>query len=166
MRSVSIFLMLLLWGNICHATDLPKGAVVDSILVVKNQRKMYVFRKGVILKTYTIALGRQPVGPKQSKGDNKTPEGLYFINGKNAYSSCHKNLGISYPNNKDRIRAKKLGLPTGGDVKIHGLPNGQGFIGAAHTAYDWTYGCIAVTDEEIDELFNKVAVGTPINILP
>jgi murein L,D-transpeptidase YafK len=79
---------------------------------------------------------------------------------------CHKNLGISYPNDADRQAARKLGKSPGGDVKIHGLPNGQGYIGSLHTLHDWTYGCIAVTDEEIDELFKHVSIGTPINILP
>lgn len=151
----------------CNAnTSLPPSVKIDSIVVVKQKREMYVFQKHTLLKTYKIALGRNPIGHKQVQGDNRTPEGLYHIYGKNANSSCHKNLGISYPNESDRQNAKRLGKSPGGDIKIHGLPNSQGYIGSLHTAKDWTYGCIAVTDEEIDELFTHISVGTPINILP
>ena len=166
MRFLHVLFLLLLLSSNCYATELPKGVIIDSIVVVKNLRTMYVFHRGAVLKTYIIALGRQPVGNKICQGDNRTPEGLYFITSKNPNSCCHKNLGISYPNRQDRLRARKLSRSPGGDIKIHGLPNGQGYIGAAHTNTDWTYGCVAVTDEEIDEIFSKVAVGTPVNILP
>ena len=145
---------------------LPPTASIDSIVVVKHDRLMYVFEDGQLLRSYKVALGGEPVGHKLFEGDNRTPEGLYLINGKNPHSSYHKNLGISYPSDKDRQAAKRLRKSPGGDIKIHGLPNGKGYIGSAHTARDWTLGCIAVTNEEIDELFNHVSVGTPINILP
>jgi murein L,D-transpeptidase YafK len=151
----------------CRGNDaLPSHVSIDSIVVKKDKREMYVFQHHQLLKTYKIALGRQPMGHKQWQGDNRTPEGLYHIYNKNPHSSCHKNLGISYPNNTDRRAANKLGKSPGGDIKIHGLPNGQGYIGSLHTLKDWTYGCIAITDEEIDELFKHVSIGTPINILP
>lgn len=142
------------------------GQAVDSILVVKHERKMYVFEKGKPLKAYRIALGDAPEGHKHFQGDEKTPEGLYYIDGKNPNSMCHKNLGISYPNDADRSYARRRSQPTGGDIKIHGLPNGQGYIGKGHLLDDWTNGCVAVTDEEIDELFAHTRVGIPILLLP
>ena len=127
---------------------------------------MYVFQHHQLLKTYQIALGLEPSGAKHYQGDMRTPEGLYRIKDKNPNSGYHKNLGISYPNNTDKAFAAKEGKSPGGDVKIHGLPNGQGAIGSLHRLKNWTHGCIAVTNEEIDELFAHASVGTPINILP
>lgn len=139
---------------------------VDSICVEKSIRRMTVFYNHQAVKTYAIALGRNPVGHKQYQGDLRTPEGLYNIDGKNPNSTSHKNLGISYPNNVDRAAAKVLGKSPGGDIKIHRLLNGYGYIGKAHVMNDWTWGCIAVTDEEIDELYNATPIGIPILILP
>ena len=127
---------------------------------------MLVYSKEKLLKTYSIAIGRKPIGAKQFEGDKKTPEGMYYINDKNPYSGWHKNLGISYPNAADRKRAKQLGKATGGDIKIHGLQNKRGFIGKFHRWNDWTLGCIAVTDDEVDELYRAVKIGTPIEIKP
>ncbi|WP_245945945.1 L,D-transpeptidase family protein [Flavobacterium magnum] len=130
----------------------------------KSKRQLQAYSDGNLIKTYTIALGKNPVGHKVSEGDMKTPEGLYTINAKNPNSAYHKNLGISYPDDSDRAAAARLGKPPGGDIKIHGLRNGRGYIGRFHRWTDWTHGCIAVTDDEIDELYDAVAVGTPITI--
>lgn len=146
--------------------SLTRGQAVDSIVVIKHERKMYVYEKGNALKAYRISLGDTPEGHKHFQGDEKTPEGLYYIDDKNPNSICHKNLGISYPNAADRAYARRHGRPTGGDIKIHGLPNGQGYIGEGHLLDDWTNGCVAVTDEEIDELYAHTKVGIPILILP
>jgi murein L,D-transpeptidase YafK len=104
--------------------------------------------------------------PKTRQGDHRTPEGVYVINGRNAQSQFHRSLHISYPNAADRERAHKLGVSPGGDIFIHGLPNGYGLIGAAHRAHDWTDGCIAVTDQEIEEIWKLVDNGTLIEIRP
>lgn len=148
------------------SVHLPAGAKIDSIVVLKHLRLMTAYYKGVALKQYRIALGDAPEGHKHFRGDERTPEGLYCIADRNPNSICHKNLGISYPNPTDRAYAQAHGLPAGGDVKIHGLPNGQGAVGAAHVATDWTNGCVAVTDEEMDELFKCVKLPSPILILP
>lgn len=151
----------------CHGNNsIPKSTKIDSIVVLKSERRLEVYNKGHLLKTYKIALGEHPVGQKQYEGDRKTPEGLYFINDKNPNSDYHKNLGISYPNTTDRAFAAKNSKSPGGSVKIHGLKNGKGYIGAAHLLTDWTHGCIAVTDEEVDEIYSHTPIGTPINILP
>lgn len=146
--------------------DLPGRTQIDRLVVRKSERRLEAYAKGKLVKTYTIALGKEPLGDKRFQGDNKTPEGLYTINDKNPYSGYHKNLGISYPNASDRREAARLGQPVGGDIKIHGLPNKTPFIGKWHRLMDWTAGCIAVTNKEIDELYKAVPVGTPIEILP
>jgi murein L,D-transpeptidase YafK len=139
---------------------------IDKLVVFKSKRQLLAYSKGQLVKTYKISLGGQPLGDKEVEGDGKTPEGLYFINDKNPNSSCHKNLGISYPNKEDIENAKRLGKPAGGNIKIHGLVNNAGAIGKFHRWFDWTLGCIAVTDEEIDELYNHVRLGATIEIKP
>jgi len=138
---------------------------VDSICVIKRRREMLVFHGDSLLKIYHVALGDTPVGHKHFEGDERTPEGLYRINDRNPFSSCHKNLGISYPNAQDRSYAARSGKSPGGSIKIHGLPNGQGHIGKEHLLSDWTNGCVAVTDEEIDELYQYVKLGSAILIV-
>lgn len=119
-----------------------------------------------ILKTYKVALGGEPVGAKDRQGDHKTPEGDYAVDRKNPNSTFHKALHLSYPNAADRERAQKLGVHPGGDVEIHGLGAKLGWVGSAHTLHDWTDGCIAVTNEEIDEIYPLVEAGTPVEIRP
>ena len=145
---------------------LPSDIKIDKLIVLKSKREMYAFTNGKLIKTYKISLGRNPIGDKKYEGDKKTPEGLYYINDKNSNSGYHKNLGISYPNENDIEEAKQIGKPPGGEIKIHGLRNKTGFIGKFHRWYDWTLGCIAVTNNEIDELYNVVNIGTPIEIRP
>lgn len=125
---------------------------------------MHLYSQDTVVKTYTIALGFNPIGHKEVEGDGKTPEGQYYIDSKNPNSAYHLNLGISYPNEQDRERAQAMGQSAGGDIKIHGLKNGFGFIGEDHSEKDWTAGCIAVTNEEMEELYRSVSVNTPIEI--
>lgn len=138
----------------------------DRILVEKAKRSLTLFRQGKILKTYAIALGTEPVGHKLQEGDGRTPEGVYRISGRNPQSKYHLSLRISYPNEADRESARKRGVSPGGDIMIHGLPNGSGALGAAHRLRDWTIGCIAVTNEEIKEIWDAVPDGTEIEIRP
>ncbi|SFC06348.1 L,D-transpeptidase catalytic domain [Flexibacter flexilis DSM 6793] len=145
---------------------LPKTASVDSLVVYKSQHKLLVFAGQQPMKTYIVSFGANPVGKKTFEGDERTPEGLYFINDKNPKSGYHKNLGISYPNKADTKNARKQNKRAGGQVKIHGLRNGLGFVGKFQRWYNWTNGCIAVTDAEMDELYESVRVGTPIRIKP
>ncbi len=138
----------------------------DKVLIEKEERRLTLFSKGKVLKTYKIALGGNPNGPKERQGDNKTPEGTYTIDSKNRDSQYHLSLHISYPNEKDRKRAKKLGVSPGGDIMIHGIKNGFSWVGDFHAGVDWTKGCIAVTDEEIEEIDRLVPDGTVVEILP
>lgn len=141
-------------------------AVADKILIEKEERRMTLFSKGEVLKTYNIALGGNPIGPKERQGDNKTPEGTYTIDSRNRDSRYHLALRLSYPNERDKKRARELGVPPGGDIMIHGLKKGFAAVGDAHAAVDWTKGCIAVTNEEIEEIAQLAPDGTVVEITP
>jgi len=147
------------------ACAIRKGSA-DKILIEKKARRLMLIAKGEVLKTYKIALGGNPIGPKEKQGDNKTPEGRYFIDSRNKDSQYHRSLHISYPNEKDKKRAEKLAVSPGGDIMIHGIKKGFSWVGDAHTEVDWTKGCIAVTDEEIEEIGRLTPNGTIVEILP
>jgi murein L,D-transpeptidase YafK len=129
------------------------------VLVSKKKREMVLLRGESVLRTYRIALGREPEGPKRQEGDGRTPEGRYTIDWRNAKSKYHLSLHISYPDAADVARAREAGVDPGGDIMIHGLPGGERKEG------DWTQGCIAVTDGEMDEIWGLVEEGTPIWIV-
>ena len=149
-----------------RSTALPPGTVIDRIVVEKAARKLSVFRENRQLKTYMIALGANPIGMKEEEGDTKTPEGIYAIDYRNPKSDFHLALHISYPSAEDIARATARSVSPGCDIMIHGLPNGQGWIGNLHREKDWTAGCIAVTDAEIEELWRITPDGTPVEIRP
>ena len=138
----------------------------DKILIEKKERRLTLLSKGRVLKTYRIALGGNPNGPKERQCDNKTPEGTYVIDSRNKESRYHLSLHISYPNEKDKKRAKELGVSPGGDIMIHGIKNGFSWVGDFHTEVDWTKGCIALTDEEIEEIDKLAPIGTIVEIRP
>jgi murein L,D-transpeptidase YafK len=138
----------------------------DKIVIEKKDRRLTLLTKGQILRQYKIALGGNPEGPKERQGDNKTPEGTYIIDSRNLDSLYHRSLHISYPNEKDKKRAKELGVDPGGDIMIHGIKNGFSWVGDMHQEIDWTKGCIAVTDEEIEEIDKLVPNGTIVDIRP
>jgi L,D-peptidoglycan transpeptidase YkuD (ErfK/YbiS/YcfS/YnhG family) len=144
---------------------IPSGRA-DRVLIEKKERRLTLFSQGKALKTYKIALGGNPLGPKEKAGDNKTPEGLYKIDSRNRDSRYHLSLHISYPNEKDRKRARQLGVNPGGDIMIHGIKNGYSWVGEQHAQSDWTQGCIAVTDEEIEEIDRLVPNNTIVEIRP
>jgi tetratricopeptide (TPR) repeat protein len=144
---------------------IPKGPA-DKILIEKKDRRLTLIAKGKVLKSYQIALGGNPIGPKERQGDNKTPEGTYVIDARNKDSRYHLSLHISYPNERDKKRAKELGVSPGGDIMIHGIKNGFSWAGDLHTELDWTKGCIAVTDEEIEEIAKVAQNGTIVEIRP
>ena len=138
----------------------------DKIIIKKSERKLSLLMGSHVLKTYKVALGSNPIGPKMKEGDGKTPEGLYIIDRHNLNSSFHLSLHISYPPASDRERALRSGARPGGDIMIHGIKNGLGWIGSLHRLADWTQGCIAVTNKEIEEISASVPDGTPIEIQP
>jgi murein L,D-transpeptidase YafK len=144
-----------------------KGIVVaDSIVVEKAKRTLTLYSGGYAVRSYRVALGKQPDGDKVQRGDGRTPEGLFHVDYKNSQSKYHMALHISYPDPVHARRAAALGVSPGGDIMIHGLPAAYATLGAAQADYDWTEGCIAVTDQEIEEIWRAVPPGSPIEIKP
>ena len=144
---------------------LPVGTVADLVVVEKEARTMTLLSGGEELKTYRVALGPSPDGHKVREGDGRTPEGRYLIDFRKEDSAFHRALHISYPNADDIARASELGVDPGGDIMIHGFPTGVESL-PLHPRRDWTLGCIAVTSDEIDEIWQVVPNGTPIEIRP
>ncbi|MES2845699.1 MAG: L,D-transpeptidase family protein [Pseudomonadota bacterium] len=136
------------------------GPEVTSVQVHKAARKMYLLHDGTVLEEYDINLGFAPEGHKQFEGDGKTPEGTYVLSHKNPKSAYHLSVGISYPNTADVEFAAAAGKRPGGDIFIHGGPP------ARVSVRDWTAGCIAVSDREVEQIYSMVKPGTVIHILP
>ncbi|MBC2858224.1 murein L,D-transpeptidase family protein [Stappia sp. 28M-7] len=140
---------------------------VEKVLVEKGERRLQLLdASGAVLKSYTIALGGDPLGHKQREGDGRTPEGRYTIDWRNPQSAYHLSLHISYPDQDDTRRANERSEDPGGMIMIHGMRNGLGWLGFLHQYVDWTDGCIAVTNAEMDEIWRLVPNGTPIEIRP
>nr|WP_281416939.1 L,D-transpeptidase family protein [Geoanaerobacter pelophilus] len=139
---------------------------VERVIVYKSQKIMQLITGNEVVRSYKVALGRSSLGHKQKAGDCRTPEGAYTIDSHNKDSRFYKSLHISYPNRHDLASAKKSGRSPGGDIMIHGLPKGFEDLGDLHTQRNWTKGCIAVNNTEIDEIWQLVADGTPIEIRP
>ena len=145
---------------------LHEGVRADKILVEKGARRLTLFRQGQVLRTYRVALGPNPEGHKQAEGDGRTPEGRYAIDWHNPQSKFHLSLHVNYPNADDQARAQANGVSPGGEIMVHGLPNSAGGIGSLHSLKDWTAGCVAVTNEEIEEIYRAVPDGAEIEIVP
>ncbi len=148
-------------GGRCGAV--PAGPI-DRILVDKSDRRLLVYRDGKLIREFRVALGRGGLAPKQRQGDGRVPEGIYLITFHNAASAFHRSLRIGYPTDEQLAVARQAGIDPGNDIMIHGLPNGVGRIGSRHLLRDWTEGCIAVTNAEMDWLFDAVPDGTLIDI--
>ena len=155
-------------GSVQVVAPLPQGdgPMVDSIVVEKRAHRLSLFYAHRRVRQYLVAIGSSPVGDKLSAGDRRTPEGLFFVDYRNPASQYHLALHLSYPDSAHIVRAAAKGVQPGGDIMIHGLPNGLRAAGASHRENDWTNGCIALTDEEIEELWRIVPVGTPVEIRP
>jgi len=139
---------------------------VDLVRVDKSERRLDLIADGKVLRSYSIALGGDPVGQKYREGDQRTPEGRYLLDWRNPDSIAHKSIHVSYPNAGQVEAAKAAGIDPGGMIMIHGQPNGYGWWGWLLQLVDWTDGCIAVTDSEMDEIWTMVSDGTPIEIEP
>jgi murein L,D-transpeptidase YafK len=148
------------------STEKVKLAVADSMVLDKSDRRLTLYYRGMAVRQYRVALGKNPVGDKLGRGDGRTPEGLYFIEGRNPQSRYHLALRISYPDAQHRARAAQRGVAPGGDIMIHGLPDAFASVGALHRQQDWTEGCIAVTNDEIEEIWRAVPNGARILIRP
>ncbi|HFD92654.1 MAG TPA: hypothetical protein ENJ22_05135 [Gammaproteobacteria bacterium] len=165
------FLLLILasWAPGILASLPPEASVdakADYIIIEKSKRRLTLLSRGQVLKSYPISLGRNPVGTKIREGDDRTPEGVYRIDYRLDNSRYHRALHISYPSERDRERARRLGVSPGGDIMIHGIGQARERIEGLHLLFDWTNGCIAVTDQEIEEIWRLTPVGTVVNIIP
>ena len=163
MRVLVTHILVVATGLLLFAQD---ARVVDHVIVYKHDRTLVLLSRGKEVKSYKVALGGEPMGPKARQGDHRTPEGLYVLDSRNPNSHFYKAFHVSYPNSKDIASARKAGVSPGGDIMLHGLPKGYAFLGKSQALHDWTDGCIAVSNQEMDELWNLIRVGTPIEIKP
>lgn len=138
----------------------------DLIRVDKAKHTLTLLRGDNVIKVYQVSLGSSPLGHKSREGDGRTPEGRYTIDSRNSRSRFHLALHISYPSAADRADAERRHQPPGSDIMIHGLRNGLGWLNRWHLKRDWTDGCVAVTNSEIEEIWSHIATGTPVEIVP
>lgn len=139
---------------------------VDLVKVDKSDKKMYLLDGSKTIKEYNIALGANPTGHKSQAGDEKTPEGRYELDYINDDSNFYRSMHVSYPNDQDKLNAKKMKVHPGGQIMVHGQKNGLGWISMLTQLFNWTDGCIALKNSEMDEFIALVPVGTPIQINP
>ncbi|MGH2900496.1 MAG: L,D-transpeptidase family protein, partial [Solirubrobacteraceae bacterium] len=163
---VSAALLVALGVGALLGAPLPQSVVADRLVIDKSERTLTVVWHGVPLKTYRVALGGAPTGAKDRQGDERTPEGVYTVDRRLENSAFHRALHLSYPDREDIAAARAAGVKPGGDIAIHGLRDGFAWVGSAHTLFDWTDGCIALTNEEIEELWRAVPAGTKVEIKP
>jgi murein L,D-transpeptidase YafK len=138
----------------------------DKVLVVKSEKRLYLMKDGKPIASYRATFGANPVGHKERQGDERTPEGHYVLDYKNRNSKFYKSIHISYPNAQDRREARRRGIDPGGDIMIHGQTNGWGWAGPVMQFFPWTDGCVALSDRDMDEVWEAVDPGTPIEIRP
>ncbi len=138
----------------------------ERVVVIKNKKLLMLLRDGEVMKAYKVSLGKEPQGAKVREGDKKTPEGSYTLDYRKQRSEYYRAFHISYPNEKDLEKARRLGVSPGGDIELHGIPRDLEDVGGFHRVLNWTDGCIAVTNREMDEIWTLVADGTPIEIRP
>lgn len=157
----ALFGLILLFPAICLGMD-----KADFVVVKKSESRLYLMTEGRVIKKYPVSFGSNPKGHKYQKGDKRTPEGFYFLDYKKEDSAFYKSIHISYPNETDIKQAIKRGLDPGGMIMIHGQPNDHVQLSIASNKYNWTDGCIALTNKDMDEVWQAVEDGTPIRILP
>lgn len=164
MKKISLGFALLCFFGLTFSALATTNA--DRVVVDKSERRLYIYQGEKVLGSYEVALGKNPVGHKLRQGDKRTPEGTYTLDRRNPQSRFYRSIHISYPNEKDRLRAEARGVTPGGNIMIHGVPNryrdGQEFF----IGWDWTEGCIAVTNDDMREIWALIADNTPIEIYP
>ena len=152
-------------NSLDNTAAIPKNTVIDKVFVDKSARTLQLLSDDKVIKSYHIALGGNPIGHKQQQGDQRTPVGNYTLDYKNEKSGYYRSIHVSYPNAADKARAKSRGVSAGGDIMIHGQKNGFGAFGILNQQRDWTEGCMAVTNDEMDEIMAAVKIGTAIEIV-
>lgn len=161
MKKIFLGVLVFLVSATTHAIQ-----KADLVLVKKSESKLFLISDGKPIREYRIAMGPRPRGPKMAAGDERTPEGEYILDRKNEKSAFYKSIRISYPNDFDRERAERLGVKPGGSIMIHGQPKDHPWPEEVAQTFNWTNGCIAVTDWQMDEIWDAVDEGTPIKIQP
>ncbi len=160
-RIIAVVFVLLLYAGAAYSEQRA-----EMVIVEKSKSRLYLMRAGEAFASFRVAFGANPEGHKQQQGDERTPEGKYVLGYKNAGSAFYKSIHISYPNAKDRAEAHKRGVDPGGDIMIHGQKNGYGKFAAIVQHFNWTDGCIALSNSDMDLVWNAVKPGTPIEIRP
>lgn len=161
MPRIFVFLICFGWGLVCAAEE-----IADSVLVEKSKYRLSLLKAGKVIASYPVVFGGNPIGHKEQEGDNKTPEGIYTLDSKNAKSAYFKAIHISYPNAQDIARAKSKGVSAGGAIMIHGQKNGFGWAHLVTQQINWTKGCIALSNEDMEKVWNSIKVPTKIEIRP
>jgi murein L,D-transpeptidase YafK len=157
---------VVLLTGLAPVTDAMAAQKADMVRVVKSKKRLYLIREDEVFATYRVKFGADPKGHKVQQGDEKTPEGLYYLTYKNSNSAYYKSIHISYPNAEDKEHARKLGVDPGGDIMIHGQPNGYEWATFFMQLVNWTDGCVALTNKDMDKVWDAIEPGTPIEILP
>lgn len=160
MRALVLSLVAMSWSSLACAEK------ADLVVVSKSESRLYLERAGKRFASFKVAFGGAARGHKRQEGDERTPEGKYVLDSKNAGSAFHRSIHISYPNAADRATAKARGVSPGGDVMIHGQKNGWGWLAPVTQLFDWTDGCVALTNPDMDRVWDAVDAGTPIEIKP
>lgn len=160
------FLVLVIVMAIFGAGQAEAAKPSQLVVVEKSKRALMFFEHGQLIKTYKVSLGQNPIGHKERQGDNRTPEGKYYLTWTNDRSKFYKSLHVTYPNDEDRKRAWSKGISPGGDIKIHGLPNKPVYGEDIYMSLNWTNGCIAMRNRDLDDLLSRVKYQTPIYIIP
>ena len=162
----TIQVLLLVFFTLFYADAGLSREKADLVVVVKSEYKLYLIREGRLFASFPVVFGPNPKGHKQQQGDNRTPEGDYVLDYKNPNSKYYRSIHISYPNAQDRENARKRGVSPGGDIMIHGQPNGWGKFSLVTQLFNWTNGCIALSNSDMDAVWDAVDPGTPIQIRP
>ena len=158
---ITVVIVLLLYAGVAHGEQ-----IADMVLVEKSKSRLYLMREGQPFASFHVSFGSNPRGHKEEQGDGRTPEGRYILDYKNAGSAYYKSIHISYPNATDRKEARKRGVDPGGDIMIHGQKNGYGRLSFLVQRFNWTNGCIALSDRDMDTVWDAIKPGTPIEIKP
>jgi len=158
-----LLVALLLLTQTAHAEGVQKA---DAVLVIKSVKRLYLMSEGKSFASFPVTFGREPKGHKEERGDERTPEGKYVLDSKNTASQFYKSIHVSYPNAQDRANAQRRGVDPGGDIMVHGQPNGWEWAAPVVQLFSWTDGCIALSNDNLDQVWTAVDPGTPIEIRP
>jgi len=165
-KLIALVVCFLLAQEVKATSDTYQMPLIDRILIIKSERRLNLMHKDKVIKTYRISLGKKPVGAKEYEGDQRTPEGIYWIDWRQKSENFNLSLHISYPNESDRKRAKKSGVNPGGMIMIHGTPISAEFPDWFFRGLDWTEGCIALSNADMREVWEQVEDYTTVEIRP